>query len=235
MISISPGHFGPKTGASGIIDEVTEAIKVSKKVAEILNKSNVKTNYIQDNVSKSQKNNINWLVNAHNKTSRKLDVSVHFNSSGGTSNKGIGTEVLVYGESTKKLASDVSKAISDVSGLINRGVKVRADLGFLRGTNKPAILLEICFVNSSVDVALYRRDFNKICEAIAKELAEYVGKSIATTTTSSTVGESDIEKRAKKLINQAVEKGIFKDEHDTNKYNKDQLLRYVTILGERLI
>ena len=234
MISISPGHFGPKTGASGIIDEVSEAIKVSKKVAEILNKSNVKTNYIQDNVSKSQKSNINWLVNAHNKSSRKLDVSVHFNSSGGTSNKGIGTEVLVYGNSTKDLASDICKSISEVSGLINRGVKVRTDLGFLRGTNKPSVLLEICFVNSSVDVALYRRDFNKICEAIAKELSKYVGGKIINDV-SSTVGESEIEKRAKKLIDKAVEKGLFKDVHDTNKYNKDQLLRYVTILGERLI
>ena len=55
---------------------------------------------------------------------------------------------------------------------------MRNDLAFLNGTNKPAILIEVCFVSSTVDVAIYKRDFEKICQAIAECLAEYVGKPI---------------------------------------------------------
>lgn len=238
MISISPGHFGPKTGASGFIDEVTEAIKVCKRVTAILKDAGIHVNYIEDNVSKDRTANIKWLVNAHNKSSRNLDVSVHFNASSGSTNKGIGTETLVFNESNKKVAQKVNDAIVNASGLINRGVKLRTDLGFLKGTNKPSILIEVCFVNSSVDVALYRRDFEKICLGISTELAAHLGKTLISNkpTLSSTV-DSDIQKRAKALIQKAVDKKVFnKDSHkDLNKYTDEQLLRYLTILGERLL
>lgn len=36
----------------------------------------------------------------------------------------------------------------------------------------------MCFVNSTVDAAIYRRDFEKICIAIAKELTVYLGKAV---------------------------------------------------------
>lgn len=106
MITISPGHYGPRTGASGLIDEVTEAIKVSKEVTKILRAAGIQTNYIEANVSKSQSVNIGWLIAQHNKTSREIDVSIHFNSSTGTHSRGIGTETFVYSNrnaSTAKL------------------------------------------------------------------------------------------------------------------------------------
>ena len=178
MISISPGHYGPKTGAHGLIDEVTEAIRVSKRVTEILRTASITTNYIEDNVSKSQSKNIPWLIAQHNKTSRAIDVSVHFNASTGTQSKGIGVETLIHNGKNLELAENITNAIAKVSGLKNRGVKIRTDLGILKGTNKPCYLIEVCFVNDSVDVALYKRDFEKICQAIASELAKGVGKSI---------------------------------------------------------
>lgn len=154
---------------------MTEARKVAKSVYEILKASNVPTTYIEDNFSTNQSQNINYLVKEHNKDRDGLIVSIHFNSSSGTSNKGKGTEVLYYSE--KELAAKIAKAISEVSGLINRGAIKRTDLGVLAKTYEPSILIEICFVNSSVDVAIYRRDFDKICYAIAECLAESVGKS----------------------------------------------------------
>lgn len=175
MITISPGHWLPGTGARDLIDEVTEARKVVNRVVEILRNSGITVNHVEDNTSKNQQQNLNYLVTQHNKTNRKLDVSVHFNSASRT-DRGLGVEVLYYDQ--KELAAKVSKAISDVSGLINRGAKERKELAFLRNTNKPAILIEVCFVNSTVDVAIYRRDFEKICQAIAECLAEYVGKPL---------------------------------------------------------
>lgn len=177
MLTISAGHWGKGTGANGFLDEGVENIRVGKRVADILRSANIVTNYIQDTINKNAKDNVNWLVAQHNKTYREFDVQIHFNSSKGTHSKGIGVEVLVYGESMIPLAKRISKAISNVSGLIDRGGKIRKDLGFLRNTKKPAILIEVCFVNDSVDTAIYRRDFEKICQAIAKELASAVGKT----------------------------------------------------------
>lgn len=191
MITISPGHYGPRTGASGLIDEVTEAIKVSKEVARILRASGITTNYIEDNVSKSQSKNIPWLIAQHNKTDREIDVSIHFNSSVGTHSRGIGTETLVYSDKNKAVAQRITDAIANASGLKNRGVKIRTDLGLLKGTNKPCYLIEVCFVNDTVDVALYRRDFDKICRAIASELAKAVGKVVKPTNTNQSSNKKD--------------------------------------------
>ncbi|MFP3917941.1 N-acetylmuramoyl-L-alanine amidase [Lysinibacillus telephonicus] len=175
MITISPGHWLPGTGASDLIDEVTEARKVVKRVVEILRANKITTNHVVDDSSKNQSQNLKYLVNEHNSTSRELDVSIHFNSSSRT-DRGVGVEVLYL--TIKDVAAKISKAISDVSGLINRGAKLRKDLAFLNGTNKPAILIEVCFVSSTADTAIYKRKFEEICYAIAECLVEFVGKSL---------------------------------------------------------
>ncbi|QQP11650.1 N-acetylmuramoyl-L-alanine amidase [Lysinibacillus agricola] len=180
-IEIHPGHWiNPGSGASGILNEVTEARRVAKRVYEILKASKVPCTYYEDNSSTNQRQNINYLVSQHNKDRDGLIVSIHFNS-GGNSSKPIGTEVLYYDQ--QALAARISKAISVATGggLLNRGAKQRLDLGVLASTYEPAILIEVCFVNSTVDAAIYRRDFEKICTAIAKELAAYLGKTVPST------------------------------------------------------
>ena len=235
MISISPGHHGPKTGAHGIIDEGTENIRVAKRVTEILRAEGITTNYFEDNKSKSASQNIGWLVTQHNKTSRQIDVSIHFNSVAGTHSRGIGTETLVYSDKNKTVAQNITDAICAAAGFKNRGVKIRPDLGLLKGTNKPCYLIEVCFVNDSVDVAIYRRDFEKICHAIASELAKAVGKSI--TSTVSTVEDklSANVINARNNIRKAVLNGVFTSAHaDVDNYSKDELLKYLNIYIDRL-
>ena len=92
---------------------------------------------------------------------------MHFNAYNHTS-KAMGTECLYVTQ--EDLARSVATAISDVSGLINRGPKYRDDLFFLNHTSAPAVLIEVCFVDSSKDVELYRTYFALICEAIADAL-----------------------------------------------------------------
>ncbi|MEG0260942.1 MAG: N-acetylmuramoyl-L-alanine amidase, partial [Lysinibacillus sp.] len=174
MITISPGHFHIGSGTQDIINEVVEARRVVNRVVEILKANSVPTIKVEDNVSKSQAENLQYLVTKHNATSRKVDVSVHFNSSGGRVQKGLGTEVLYFDAAA--LATEMSKQISAASGLKNRGAKKRAELAFLNGTYMPAILIEVCFVNSVEDVKLYKEHFEQICVAIAQVLAKYVGK-----------------------------------------------------------
>ena len=178
-IEIHPGHWANVgSGANGILNEVTENRKIAKKVYELLKASGVPSTYFEDNTSTNQRDNINTLVKEHNKDKNGLIVSIHFNASGSTTNRPIGTEVLYHNEKT--LATKVAKAISDATGggLLNRGAKQRKDLGVMAKTYEPAVLIEVCFVNSSVDAAIYRRDFDKICVAIARELAAHIGSSL---------------------------------------------------------
>ena len=74
----------------------------------------------------------------------------------------------------------MAKNISNASGLINRGAKQRTGLYFLKNTKKPAILIEVCFVNSVKDVEIYRSKFEDICKTIAETL---IGKTKAQSNT----------------------------------------------------
>ena len=197
-IEIHPGHWKHTgSGANGIINEVTEARKVAKRVYDILKQNNVPVDYFEDNTSSNQRQNLNTLVNYHNKDRDALVVSIHFNSSGATTDRPIGTEVFYYDQ--KDLAAKVSQAISDATGgeLLNRGAKQNKKLAVLARTYEPAILIEVCFVNSSIDVAIYRRDFEKICQAIARELALYLGKTIGNSNQSNNTSKTEEKKDVK--------------------------------------
>lgn len=164
IIVISPGHGLHIRGASGIIDEVDEARKVVPAVADHLRQSGNEVIEFYDNTSTTQSQNLNAIVNAHNSYKRDLDVSVHFNAYQPTPAPR-GTEVLYV--SQKTLAIDVARAISEGGKLINRGAKHRTDLAFLNKTNAPAILIEVCFVDSAGDVEAYQMNFEAICRGIA--------------------------------------------------------------------
>ncbi|OLN21989.1 hypothetical protein BTO30_11690 [Domibacillus antri] len=185
-IELHPGHWkNPGSGASSIINEVTEARRVTKRVYDILKAYKVPAAYFEDNTSSNQAQNLNTLVKHHNQDRDDLIVSVHFNASKGVTDSDIGTEVLYYNQET--LAAKIAKAISDASGLKDRGAKQRTGLAVLSKTYEPAVLIEVCFVNSRSDVDKYRKHFEKICFAIAQTLAAHVGYTIkAAGSTSST-------------------------------------------------
>jgi N-acetylmuramoyl-L-alanine amidase len=165
-IVISSGHGKYVRGASGVIDEVDEARNVVEAVAARLAQRGVEVVTFHDDTSKTQSENLNTIVDAHNAEERDLDVSIHFNAYVETTSP-MGTEVLYVTQST--LAQHVAAAIA-ATGFINRGAKKRTDLFFLNQTQMPSILIEVCFVDSSADAAIYERQFNVICEAIATVL-----------------------------------------------------------------
>jgi len=166
-IVISSGHGKYVRGAHGIIDEVDEARLVVEQLAVELRDRGVEVKTFHDDVSKSQNENLNRIVDFHNDCVRDLDISVHFNAYEQVS-KPMGTETLYV--SQQGLAAEVSLAIAASGEFINRGAKKRTDLFFLNGTAMPAILLEICFVDSEADVDLYEHNFEGICAAIADVL-----------------------------------------------------------------
>jgi len=165
-IVISSGHGKYVRGASGIIDEVDEARKVTQRLAQELQLRDVDVEVFHDDTSKAQNENLNTIVNFHNSCDRDLDISVHFNAYEQV-DKPMGVEVLYLTQ--KDLAAKISEAIADC-GFINRGAKKRTDLFFLNKTDAPAILLEICFVDSQADTDIYADQFDQICDAIADVL-----------------------------------------------------------------
>jgi N-acetylmuramoyl-L-alanine amidase len=167
-IAMSSGHGLKIRGASCDqpwgLDEVDEARRVVETVADFLRDVGYDVITFHDDVSTSQNENLNRIVDWHNGQERDLDVSVHFNAYVETT-VGRGTEVLYLTQ--EDLAKRVVDAIANSSGLINRGPKKRTDLFFLNNTDQPAILIETAFVDSKCDADLYRKYYNEICKAIA--------------------------------------------------------------------
>ena len=165
-VVISSGHGARIAGAGGYIQEVAEARRVVAATARYLRNGGASVTEFHDDASATVAADLAAIVAFHNGRSRDLDVSVHFNHSGGSNvERAIGTEVLYVTQG--ELAARVSKAIAQAGGLIDRGAKKRADLAFLSRTTAPAILAEICFTNSKADTDLYKANFEPICAAFA--------------------------------------------------------------------
>lgn len=176
QVVISSGHSINCQGMSDVINEVKEAIKVVNRVHDIV-KASGKSCYKYHDTAHSSSQNLANIVNFHNQYKDGIDVSIHFNACRHTDNA-MGVEVCHYNQPT--LASQLSLAISNASGLKNRGAKQRKELYFLRNTKKTAILIEVCFGDSTKDCQLYRANFEAICQAIAKTLT---GANATTTVT----------------------------------------------------
>ena len=169
-IAISSGHGKYVRGASAsprppFLDEVDAARRVVDRVAELWGAAGVGVEKFHDDTSTNKNQNLNAIVNWHNRQTRDYDISVHLNAYEKTANPR-GVEVLYVTQ--QKLAADVSLAIAQAGRFINRGPKKRTDLFFLNNTKKPAILLECCFVDSSADGELARANFEPICKRIAE-------------------------------------------------------------------
>lgn len=205
-IVISSGHGKLVAGASSIIDEVTEARKVVPQVASYLKSVGVDAIEYHENTATNKTANLNAIVKYHNSQTRDLDVSVHFNAFSKT-DRPMGVEVLYYSEAA--LAAKVSKAIADASRLGNRGAKERKDLYFLNGTAKPAILIEVCFVDSSADVKLYQEKFDEICKAIAEAIS---GKAVVSGTQASAftgLSNAGAAEKALEIVKPSISSGLF--------------------------
>jgi hypothetical protein len=163
-VVISSGHGKYIRGASDILDEVDEARRVVDRVAELLRSRGVDIKTFHDNTSHDQSTNLATIVDFHNRHNRELDVSVHFNAYEHTS-KAMGTECLYVTQ--ESLSAAMADQIAEAGGFIDRGPKYRTDLYFLNNTEMPAILIEVCFVDSVADANLYDENFDQICDAIA--------------------------------------------------------------------
>jgi len=165
---MSSGHGKYIRGASGYLDEVDCARAVVEETARLLRAVDVEVTTYNDDLSHSQDENLNRIVNFHNGCTRDLDVSVHFNAYQTTSSA-MGTECLYLTQAD--LAEDIADAIAEATGLPNRGPKYRDNLFFLNSTAKPSVLVETVFVDSKKDAEVYTENFAAVCAALASALS----------------------------------------------------------------
>lgn len=174
--TISSGHALGVSGAVDLVNEVKEARRITNAIADVLDDA-MKVHVYHDDTSKSQRENINRIVAAHNKTDRAGDYSIHLNASAGRQQRDMGVEVLYYKDANRAHAVELANEISKATGLKNRGAKKRTDLGFLKGTHAPAWLIEAYFVNSHADVRKMdeAHEINAFAVAVARTITKKQG------------------------------------------------------------
>ena len=166
-VLISSGHANHVQGAVGILNELAENRRVTPIIASHLRTLGHHVLTFDDTTSRTVQQNLATINDWHNRQTRDLDVQVHFNAFAPTQ-AARGTEVLHRNQAA--LATRVSAAMARAGGFIDRGQKLRTNLSFLNRMQRPAMMLEVCFVDSAADVNLYRPRIDAICRAVAESI-----------------------------------------------------------------
>ena len=154
-IFIDAGHNynGADTGAQGNgLREQDITFIISKRLKALLEADGhsvkMSRNNLTDNVGSTVSESINKRAKMSNDWDADLFVSIHCNAGGGK-----GTETLVYSlsGSAYNYAQNIQKSIVNTLNMVDRGIKKRTDLGVLRMTKSPAVLVETAFIDNVSD------------------------------------------------------------------------------------
>lgn len=112
-----------------------------------------------------------------NQLGADIFISVHANSAGNSSAKGI--ETLYAPDSSrnnKTLATDIQAQLIDYTNAVDRGIVSRPDLAVTRLTKMDAVLVELGFLSNSVDEPklLSESYLEKCAEAIVEGIVDFV-------------------------------------------------------------
>ena len=199
--NIHGGHNRIVSGASALLDEVTEDRKVKDGVISRLRSLGHTAYDCTDDKGRSQGANLANIVAKCNAHTVDVDVSIHLNL-GRKDKKGDGktggAEVFIYDYELKDLAKAVADAIAEEFGYALRsdettpsgyaGVKIKKSLYVLRNTKNKAMLVECCFVDDADDAKVWNAD--RCAGAIVKGLT---GKTVSGSSSSSGSSGSSIQ------------------------------------------
>lgn len=165
-IAIAGGHSAYARGASGYLDEY-DCDRAF--VARLIDAFDAQGWCVTDctNDGGDERAELREECRIANASGADLFIAVHFNAGGGT-----GTEVWHYpGSSAKGYAEDVSSELAAALGLPNRGAKSTTGLYVLNHTEMPAILIEVCFVDTEADAdAWWATSWDDLCAAVVRGL-----------------------------------------------------------------
>ena len=157
-IFLDAGHnfSGGDTGASGFgLKEQDVTFEIADKLRMLFQNAGYEVkmsrNKPDDNVGNGTvASSITGRATQANNWGADLFISIHTNAYNGSAR---GTETLVYslGGEAAEIAKRVQSEIVAGLGTVDRGVKARSDLGVLRMTNMPALLIEAAFIDNEDD------------------------------------------------------------------------------------
>lgn len=172
LVVLDAGHGGANPGAvyNGR-QEKDDALNLTLAVGEILERNGVNVYYTRTTdiyESPAQK------TLEGNAAGADYFVSIHRNSSP-YPNQYAGIETLVYNRYSEaaRLAYNINSRLEQV-GFENQGVNERQNLVVLRRTQMPAVLVEVGFINTDADNALFDSKFDEIAQAIADGILQTV-------------------------------------------------------------
>lgn len=171
-IAIAGGHSAIARGASGYLDEY-ECDRAF--VAQLIDAFDAQGWYVTDcsNEESDVSAELREECRIANASGADIFIAVHFNSGGGT-----GTEVWHYPcSSAETCAQDVSRELASALGLPNRGAKSTTGLYVINHTDMPAILIEVCFVDTEADAAAWHATpWDDLVGAVVRGLGGDYGK-----------------------------------------------------------
>ena len=123
-----------------------------------------------------QSESLSGICEAANKWGADLFVSIHCNAFNETAH---GVETLTYptDDEGHALAECIQQQILDTfEELTDRGVKDRDNLAVLNGTDMPAVLVEMAFIDNTSDAILLRDNQDDFARAIARGVTDYLSR-----------------------------------------------------------
>ena len=187
-IAVRGGHCPLITGASALIDELKEDRLVKNAVIKYLTQlGHTVLDVTPPDSTSSSSADLSYGVNKANNWGADLFISIHFNNAYNSYNGALGTEVCVYSE--YDVAGRVVNKMASL-GFRNRGQKVRTGLYELKNTKMKSMIIEVCFVEATEDVTLYKRLGH---DTIGKTIAEAIAnKKVVESSTQVSNNQSEI-------------------------------------------
>lgn len=123
----------------------------------------------------SNSESLRLRVNDANSWGADYFISLHTNAS--SLPAASGTEAFAYSEPSAafSLGEDILRELSRITGLKNRGMKVRSGLYVLRKTQMPAVLVELGFITNAGDAALMNNSPGLFARGIYEGILDYTG------------------------------------------------------------
>ena len=121
-----------------------------------------------------QNESLSYICARANRSGADIFVSIHCNAFNETAH---GVETLTYpdDEEGHKLADCIqSQILSTFEDLTDRGVKDRDNLAVLNGTDMPAVLVELAFIDNTSDALLLRDRQDDFARAVARGVTDYL-------------------------------------------------------------
>jgi N-acetylmuramoyl-L-alanine amidase len=172
-IVLNPGHGGDDTGAvsnNGWIYEKEVTLETAEVIKEALEEKGSTVILTRDS---DVTENLAEICTISQENDADIFISLHYDSSENM-NEATGTTTYYYYEAYAELAETVNDALIENLPLQNRGIEY-GNFQVLRENTQPALLLELGYMNSDDDLAIFNTSEYQqtVADALVEGLTDY--------------------------------------------------------------